>query len=451
MEEIFGGAEAFSGEMPEERVRMIRSMVDGEDVELASLSEAARMGYTFWKMIRPGRIPELSFSYSVRISASYDWKVELRPGGIWYTDLSGLYGEPGESRFQLLSDFWFYGPSGPLPDLEIKKNLIAAIRSAFAQVGGPAYDRCFELFEYPDPNTPNMPYWNTGDPLDGSYVIVRNFGVEYGRQNFRDGLVWRDFHSFEHIMSRPDLEGPILTAGILEQLRTFIRMFSNGGRSLTRIVAPATHPILARQERSRQLFMENMGMVHQIYRDGMGSEYHATAAQEEEWRLELQEKYLERIGLEDNDTVLRSLLKSLKQWGTPGLEDRLIEAAAQAPAKQRQSIAAVLWELFRSEHAFDLLLVLRDEEPASYWKNYVTSTFGRMFECSRLRQWVLAGLHSDRENTFSYAADIVRLWALRSENGPVQIDHLIHLSWQEKQAGNPETLEVLRELDSILG
>lgn len=450
LEEIFGAAEAFAGEIPEERVRMILSVVDGEDVELASLSEAARMGYTFWKMIRPGRILELAFSYAVRISASYDWQVDLRPDGIWYTDLSGLYGAPGDIRFQLLSDFWFYGPSAPLPGPEIKKNLIAAIRSAFTQVGGPAYDRSFELFEYPDPNTPNMPYWSTGDPLDGTYVIVRNFGVEYGRQNFRDGLVWRDFHSFEHIMSRPDLEGSILTAGILEQLRSFIRMFSNGGRSLIRKAAPATHPVLGRHERSRQLFMENMGMVHQIYRDGMGDEYQATAAQEEEWRMELVDKYLDRIGKEDHPTVLRSLVDRLVEWQVSDLESRLIDASLAADARQRQAIAGVLWDVFRSDHAFDILLGLRDEEPSSYWKHYVTSSFGRMFDCPKLRKWVLSGLHSGSEDSFTYAADILRLWVLRSENGPVSIEHLLHLTWLEKQAGHSETLQVLRELDSIL-
>lgn len=97
----------------------------------------------------------------------------------------------------MFSDFWFYGPLLPIPDLFLRKLLVATIRNAFIQAGSPASYKHFELFEYPEVNDSNH-YWQNGDYEASDFVCVRYYGIEIGATNWRDGLAYQWFLSFEY-------------------------------------------------------------------------------------------------------------------------------------------------------------------------------------------------------------------------------------------------------------
>ena len=86
------------------------------------LSKQALLTYQFWKQIQPQRIEEHTCTYSLKISKTYNWKLVLNSEGIFYHDITPLYGQiPGQVFEQLFSDFWLYGPLVPVPDLKTRK------------------------------------------------------------------------------------------------------------------------------------------------------------------------------------------------------------------------------------------------------------------------------------------------------------------------------------------
>ena len=87
-----------------------------------NLSKQALLTYQFWKQIQPQRIEEHTCTYSLKISKTYNWKLVLNSEGIFYHDITPLYGQiPGQVFEQLFSDFWLYGPLVPVPDLKTRK------------------------------------------------------------------------------------------------------------------------------------------------------------------------------------------------------------------------------------------------------------------------------------------------------------------------------------------
>jgi len=168
-----------------------------------NLSETGRLCYDFWRLIQPERIVERRFKYTTKVVDTYDWSLTLSSKGLVYKDKSKEFCTSDTVYRQLLSDFWFYGPRMPIPDLSIRQQLVAGIRSAFRE-DGPVATRHFPLFEYP--NTKHELGWKTGDTKVQDFVYVRNYGIEIGQTNWHDGLVFLDFVSFERFLTGQGLE-----------------------------------------------------------------------------------------------------------------------------------------------------------------------------------------------------------------------------------------------------
>ena len=106
------------------------------------------MRYDFWKQFNPDRIVEQKFQYTTKVTNTYQWELTIDSKGLHYKDISGDYtSQLGALTDQLFSDFWFYGPLLPIPDLSLRKLLVATIRNAFIQAGSPASYKHFELFK----------------------------------------------------------------------------------------------------------------------------------------------------------------------------------------------------------------------------------------------------------------------------------------------------------------
>ena len=205
-----------------------------------------------------------------------------------YKNVSGSYWHPpGRVNVQLLSDFWFYGPLFPIPDLDTRKQVVAHIRNAFVQAGSPASYAHFKLFKYPP--LESLVLWEKGDDLASDYVCLRQFGIETGRTNWHDGLVSNSYLSFEHFLADSTACQAYLTPTIRVAIIRHLTP-SNDAEKQPESKFPvwdehgADPP--SDNSRSKQLFMDNAGQTHYIYRDGFGDIYKASLAEENAWRKE---------------------------------------------------------------------------------------------------------------------------------------------------------------------
>lgn len=274
----------------------------------SDLSETARLRYDFWKQIRPERIEKEEFKYSIKITDTYQWILTINAEGLFYKDLSGQFSpKPGTVYEQLFSDFWFYGPLMPLPDLYTRKWIVAKIRNVFIQAGSLASYQHFRCFEYPDfPVSPLQ--WTDGDEKVSDFVTVRDFGIEWGRTNWHDGLVYLNFLSFEHFLNVPLPEYVPITPEMHSKINTLIQKAQKASEKAATERSAEGEPsasltysgehysekstLTQTQDNaeSKQLFMDSGGQTHYIYLDGNGDRYSATPAEEAKWREELLRK-----------------------------------------------------------------------------------------------------------------------------------------------------------------
>ena len=171
----------------------------------------------FWKSHPLINFTGITYTYETKISDSYKWQLEISASGILYKDISGSYGLPGAVYEQTLADFWFYGPLMPVPDITLRSGLLDQIKAGVGQSGFSFLESHFPLITYPDFIRP--PEWVDGDYIVSDFVIMRPYGVEYGRQNFHDGLVFLSFASYEHCLTRSDVGGQILTLEIIASIK----------------------------------------------------------------------------------------------------------------------------------------------------------------------------------------------------------------------------------------
>jgi hypothetical protein len=214
LSELLEHPDPLAGEPLAGRNAAMRKVVEMAASSYADLSEVARLRYDFWYQLLPHRIPEQHFAYTTKVTNTYQWELTINSNGLFYKDVSGEYTpQPGTVTEQLLSNFWFYGPLLPIPDLQVRKQLAAAIRNAFLQGGSPASYKHFSLFDYPvQPVSPL--HWTFGDYRASDFINVRDYGIETGAANWHDGLVWLHYTSFEHFLTLPTPVGSLFTPEI---------------------------------------------------------------------------------------------------------------------------------------------------------------------------------------------------------------------------------------------
>lgn len=446
--------------LPERNAAMQKVVAMAED-HFAELSAAARLRYDFWKQLIPQRIEEEHFAYEVKISEIYRWELTINSVGVFYQDISRLYSPAAGTVYeQLLSDFWFYGPLMPLPDLHTRKWLVAKIRNAFMQAGSSAAYNHFKLFDYPQPTiVPQQ--WTEGDDNVSDYLIIRNFGIETGRTNWHDGLVYVAFLSFEHFLQVPVAEQFTIAPKIRAEIQRFLTPPS--GTESANVVTPSLtytqdehytesqpHPAEPNAE-SKRLFMDNGGLTHHIYLDGDGDRYHATAAEEAEWRKELLENYTQRIQEEDNGATLSHIARNMQYNGAKNVEELLIARVKDAPPKLKQGLAQALLEVFNSDEGAQILISLLEyEEQDSYWRNYVFNSFFRARKNKAVQDFLIQCLRGDREMWFKKAVDVLGAWGAFGEKA-LNDRALIHaLNWEDATAADPEFNQALAQVVSII-
>ena len=369
---LFETYDPLPGETLSARTDAMRRSVDLAMDIYSDLSETARLRYDFWKQLRPERIEKEEFKYSVKVTDTYNWVLTINSDGLVYKDISGQFSpRPGTVYEQLFSDFWFYGPLMPLPDLYTRKWIIAKIRNAFIQAGSPASYRHFQFFEYP--NFPVSPLqWTDGDDKVSDFVTVRDFGIEWGRSNWHDGLVYLNFLSFEHFLNVPlpeyvpitpemrlEING-LISAQIADEKRAIAR--PNEEEQIAGLTYSGEHysekstiAQVVDNAESKRLFMDNGGLTHYIYLDGNGDRYSATPAEEAKWRVELLENYAQRIKVEDDGVILTHIARNMQLNGATNVEDLLLAAAENATPKAKQGLAQALVEVFNNDKVFKII------------------------------------------------------------------------------------------------
>lgn len=454
--ELFETYNPLPGEALNARNQAMRNAVDVAMDMYSDLSETARLRYDFWKQLCSERIEREEFKYSIKITNTYQWTLTINAEGLFYKDISGQFSpRPGMVYEQLFSDFWFYGPLMPLPDLHTRKWIIAKIRNAFIQAGSPASYQHFQCFEYPRfPVSPLQ--WTDGDAQASDFVTVRDFGIEWGRSNWHDGLVYLNFLSFEHFLNVPLPEHVPITPAMRAEINELINaqmalekvntarsndLEQAGGLSFSageNYSEKSTIALLADNAESKRLFMNNGGLTHYIYLDGNGDRYSATPAEEAKWRAELLENYTQRIKVEDDGVILTHIARNMQLNGATNVEDLLLAAAENAPPKSKQGLAQALVEVFNSDKGAEILISLLElEVQDSYWRNYVFNCFFRMRNNQKVQAFLIECLQGEKELWFKKSVDVLRMWGHFGETALTDNNLLNALNWEDATAADP--------------
>ena len=183
----------------------------------ADLPEQALPVVNFWLCFPELNIPSQEFHYDTKVTNAYRWHLKIDHSCVTFIDIDGDYGMPPKSYDQTLSDFWFYGPLYPIPDPSLRSSLVKCLKDALLNAGFAWPDSHFRILDYP--SFAHYARWEDGDYIVSDFVIMRDYGIEWGRQNFHDGLVFLGFLSYEQCLTRTNLEHWIMTKDILASIR----------------------------------------------------------------------------------------------------------------------------------------------------------------------------------------------------------------------------------------
>lgn len=217
--ELLETAYPLAGEPLVKRHAAMRKVAEIAAEHLEDLSETARLHLDFWTNFQPEKISERTYLYPV--ASSYRWELTVNAQGLFYKDVSGEYDSRlGSVSEQLFSDFWFYGPMQPIPDLKLREKIVGILQDAFSSPECPAATAHFELFEYPLLTDSNLS-WSEGDYKRTDYVSVCAHGLEIGYSTWRDVQPYMWFKSFENFL----FESPQPYSAIAPEIRTKIERF----------------------------------------------------------------------------------------------------------------------------------------------------------------------------------------------------------------------------------
>lgn len=190
------------------------------------LSETARLHLEFWLNFQPVKIPEQNFVYKTGDTSGNRWLLVVNESGLLFHDLSNQYSAPQYSLTeQSFCEFWFYGPHRPLPDLPIRKQVVALLKGAFANPDCAAAQAHFELFEYPKKSLEGLS-WSEGDHVRRDYFSVIRYGIEMSHTTFRDGPSGTGYLSFERFLSLPPGELGFISPEIREKIEEYLERAS---------------------------------------------------------------------------------------------------------------------------------------------------------------------------------------------------------------------------------
>ncbi len=432
--------EPMSGEPLAVRMLAMQQVMNLAKAMYNELSEDALLRYHFWKQLRPIRIEERKYEYSVTVSKTYRWELTVNSEGLFYKDLTPMYSQiPGQIHEQLFSDFWFFGPKMPIPDLKTRQWVVAQIRNSFLQIG-PVSQKHFQLFEYP--KLPIDRFWEEGDHKSSDFVNLRHFGIEYGCTNWHDGLVYLGFISFERFLADPVVLERIISPDIRAELLEHLSVKDQ---------VPQREEEDPQKAKMKKIFMENGGMHHHIHREH-GDSYSASPIDEFIWRRELLDELTQRLKMIDHYSGLNYIATVLRYHSVPELEALFVAAARTSNLKARQAIGQVMSEHFNSEAAAQVTLSLLEyEDESDYWRNYVFNALGRMRNNRAVQRFVIQCLKGDNETHFKKAVEVIQLWGMKGDNALMDRDLWLSLNWQDACAADPNFTRGLEKVIKIIG
>lgn len=191
------------------------------------LSETGRLHLDFWLNFQPRKISEQNFVYKTGDSSGNRWLLVVNESGLLFHDLSNQYSVPQYSLTeQSFCEFWFYGPHRPLPDLAVRKQVVALLQDAFANPDCAAAQAHFELFEYPKKSLEGLS-WSEGDHVRRDYFSVIEYGIEMSHITFRDvGPSGTGYLSFERFLSLPPGELGFISPEMREKIEEYLEKTS---------------------------------------------------------------------------------------------------------------------------------------------------------------------------------------------------------------------------------
>ncbi|MBL0235521.1 MAG: hypothetical protein IPQ02_02590 [Saprospiraceae bacterium] len=444
IQELLEIPDPLSGEPLEPRNAAMFKVVEMAEVLYNELSKTALLRYDFWKQFKPDRIVEQKFQYTTKVTHTYQWELTIDSKGLHYKDISGDYTpQLGAVTDQLFSDFWFYGPLLPIPDLSLRKLLVATIRNAFIQAGSAASYKHFELFEYPEVNDSNH-YWQNGDYEASDFVCVRYYGIEIGATNWRDGLAYQWFLSFEYFLTKPYQEDTVLTPEIRAEIELLL-----GRKSTQKRLEDITNP--EKNAESKRLFMDNGGQIHYIHLHGFGDDYKATYSEEAAWRAELIEQYIKRLSEEENEFTLIHIAKGLELNGVKNVGELIFTATKSANPKGRQALTKILIDQYDAElGAVALISLLEYERFTDYWRNYVFNSLFKLRNNKTVQHFIIEKLKGDYKTHFEKSVDVLRAWNYRGDEDQLDRNLLNELNWDDATAHDPNFRSALDKTIKII-
>ncbi|MBK7426889.1 MAG: hypothetical protein IPI60_07580 [Saprospiraceae bacterium] len=220
LNEILESWNPLSSEPISDRIEFFKNLPHDTAIVELPLSEMSLNIIEFWRIFIPDLVPSFSRTYSLGSENTQNWEIQAGPGGLFFKDIDGHYGFSPKTYEQIFSDFFFFGPPVPIPDIEIRIELLKFIQMAFTKPLSPVSSMHFPLCEYPKLITPQL--WESGDWKSGSFVRMGDDGVTFGETNWRDGLSYFSFISFEQILQRADIPDWAISPEILIEIRGYL-------------------------------------------------------------------------------------------------------------------------------------------------------------------------------------------------------------------------------------
>jgi len=370
------------------------------------LSETARLRLDFWKKLRSWKISENTSHFETKVSLTYHWELTINGLGVFYKDISGEYAPvPGTVSEQLLSDFWFYGPLRPVPDLQIRQTLVETIKKALDDPGDLLLNSHFELFEYPKIELPL--HWEEGDWKASDSIFVRSHGIDLSSSNWRDGPTYLGCVSFEHFLNAPPNPFSVFTPEIRAEIERFLSR--------------------------KSVFSKNEP-------EEPGQEVEPMNALEREIRST------------DDGVELVKIARKMLTEGVPDVENLFFEVAKTAAVKAKQGLAHALAEVFNGEKAVEIYRSLLElEVQDSYWRDHVFNRFLKMNGNPAVRRFLLDCLRGDNEMHFKKTLDVLRYWGMFGDKKLADRTLYDNLNWNDATANDPDFRAALEKVGKILG
>jgi hypothetical protein len=229
--EVLEAHDPFPGAPYTERKAALRYALEmAAQMPLNELSDAVVLRLDFWKNFRPEKISERRFEYTTKAATTYYWELTINELGIFYKDISGAYTSVlGSIKEQLFSDFWFFGPLYPIPDLALRRQIVGMIKNTFEDADCAAAGAHFEFFEYP-PLPAAALQWSEGNHVRSDFVTVREHGIEVGCITWRDSEPYIGFTSFENFLNAPPHPNASITPAIRAAIEAHLGITSKCNR-----------------------------------------------------------------------------------------------------------------------------------------------------------------------------------------------------------------------------